>query len=166
MKKLLILLLVLGISSAANAAIVISADGDTSRDEFFLSEGETVVIGIYNTDGEDYVCYPDIGYISEGGFQMSNPQLTALAGDLSQITGPYEYTDMWEVEVTLKGTSTPGIQFTWDLTLLRIDIIVIVELWDGSDLSAPVDVLTVQEPEPMTLALFGLGGLFLLRRRK
>lgn len=159
MKKLLILMLILGMASAANAAIEL--DGPA-----IMNVGDTVSIGIYNTDGVDYLAYMSVFYISEGGFAMSNPQLTALAGDLSSFSAPYEYSDIKEIEVTLKGTSIPGIQFTWDLQYLDGCVTVWVELWDNSDLSAPVDSLEINTPEPMTLALLGLGGLFVLRRRK
>ena len=44
---------------------------------------------------------------------------------------------------------------------------VTIELWDASDMSGPQDsILIHQIPEPATIALLGLGGLALLRRRK
>ena len=163
MKKLLVYMLVLGIASSANAAIEL--DGPT-----VMPLGDTVSIGINNTDGGDYLAYMNVSRLSEGGFSMSNPQLTALAGDISKIGAPYEYADGKEIEVTLaqsEGASTPGVQFTWDLTCLSVTADVWVELWDAADLSAPVDTLTIyQIPEPMTLALLSLGGLLALRRRK
>ena len=67
MKKLLILILVLGMASAANAAITLV--GPTT-----IYEGDTVSIGIYNDDGYDYLAYLDFGYVSEGGFALSNPR--------------------------------------------------------------------------------------------
>jgi hypothetical protein len=163
MKKLLILALVFGMTSLASAAI--SLDGPTS-----INEGDTVSIGINNLDGGDYLAYMNISLISQGGFSLGTPALTGLAGDISGVGVPYEYAGGHEIEVTLAqstGTSAPGVQFTWDLTCLKAGVAVTIELWDAADFSAPVDVLTIaQVPEPMTIALLGLGGLFMLRRRK
>jgi hypothetical protein len=163
MKKLLVLMLVLGMTSLASAAI--SLDGPTS-----ITVGDTVKIGIDNLDGGDYLAYVNVSLISEAGFSMSAPALTSLAGNQSSVGAPYVYGDGSEIEITLAdtvGVTTPGVQFTWDLTCLAQDVTVTVLLWDAADLSAPVDVLTIaQVPEPMTIALLGFGGLFLLRHRK
>lgn len=168
MKKLLTLMLVLGMGSAANAALFLSVDGDTSQDEIDLFEYDTAVIGIYNTDGGIYPAYMEISRISEGGFAMSNPQLTALAGDISEFTGPFDVDDCKWIEVLLcqrTGMSTPGIQFTWDLTCLKANVDVFVELYDST--YSLFDSLTIhQVPEPMTLAFLALGGLLALRRRR
>ena len=164
MKKLLVLMLVLGMSSLASSAIVL--DGPAAP----IVEGDTVSIGINNTDGGDYLAYLNVSLVSAVGHVMSNPQLTALAGDISKVGAPYVYADGDEIEVTLaqsEGTSTPGVQFTWDLKCMKRFVFVTVQLWDAADFSAPVDVLQIEQiPEPMTVALLGLGGLFLLRRRK
>ena len=163
MKKLLVLMLVLGLASVANAAI--SLVGPTT-----INEGDTVSIGIDNSDGLDYGMYLSVSNISEGGFSMGTLALTSLAGDTASIGASYTYDDTWEVEMFLAnsvGNTTPGIQITADLTCLLEGIFVTVDLWDGADLSAPVDTLVIEQvPEPMTVALLGLGGLFLLRRRK
>ena len=164
MKKLLIIMLVLGITSAVNAAILL--DGPTT-----INKGDTVAIGINNTDGGDYLAYLSFGYVSEGGFVLSNPRY--LYPDPPIIIPPFPpepIGDYYEFEVTLaqpQGPSTPGIQFQVDLTCLKAGVDVFVDMWDAADLSAPADSMIIhQVPEPITLALLGLGGLFLLRRRK
>ena len=163
MKKLLVLMLVLGMTSLASAAI--SLDGPTT-----LNEGDTVTIGLDNLDGKDYVAYINVSPLADASFAMSNPQLTLLAGNQSGFLVPYEWAGGTETEITLAdtvGDTTPGIQFTWDLTCLLQNFDVRIELWDAADFSSPADVLTItQVPEPMTIALLGLGGLFMLRRRK
>jgi hypothetical protein len=161
MKKLLVLMLVLGMTSMASAAISLVAPTE-------INEGETGVIGILNDDGLDYGMYLDIGYISEGGFSMVSVDLTSLAGDMSSIGAPYVYADMWEYEIFLAqsvGTTTPGIQVEATVECLALDVTLVVELYDA--MGTLVDSAQIaQVPEPMTVALLGLGGLFLLRRRK
>ena len=164
MKKLLVLMLVLGMTSLAGAAITLV--GPTT-----LAEGDTVSIGIHNGDGLDYLSYMTISLRSAGGFSMSMPQLTSLAGDASGVGAPYDLGDTREIEVTLaqyEGSSDIGVQFTWDLTCLLDGVTVTVDLWDDNiGYVTPADTLTItQIPEPMTIALLGLGGLFMLRRRK
>ena len=165
MKKLLVLMLVLGMTSLAGAGITIVGPAT-------INETETGVIGIDNSDGLDYVSYMSVSLVTAVGFSMSNPQLTANAGDGSSVGAPYFYDDVIEVEVILaqyEGSSTPGTQFTWDLECLKEGVFVTVDLWDyttpGGEFLA--DTLVIEQiPEPMTIALLGLGGLFLLRRRK
>ena len=170
MRKLVILTLVLGLASVANAALVLSIDGDTDTKEITLDPSDSVVIDIYNTDGEIYLSYLDIGWMTEGLYSLSNPHLTALAGDLAKVVGPYEVPayDIHEVEVTLaqgEGLSTPGSQF--EITLhCEGEGDVYVCLFVDPDYVNPADALVIhQTPEPMTIALLGLGGLFLRRRK-
>lgn len=169
MKKLLILMLVFGMVSAANAAIMLSVDGDTSQDEIDLPVSETVTIGVFVTDTADYLAYLSFGYVSEGGFELSNPRYPWPG--VPPIIIPYPINDVIEFELSLTPPPDwilePGIWFEVDFTCLAANVDVFVELWDAADLSAPADSLTIHQiPEPMTLALLGLGGLFLLRRRK
>ena len=169
MKKLLILMLVLGLASAANAAIVLSLDGNTDIDSIEISPSDTITIDIYNTDGGDYTTYLDFYYTSDGSYSLSNAKLTDLAGDASTFSGPYDggY-DNDEYEVVLAqgiGSSTPGSQFEVDLHCETADT-VYIELWKCVVTTYTLeDTATIVQPEPMTIALLGLGGLFLRRRR-
>lgn len=165
MKKLLVLMLVLGMSSLASAGISLSGIPAAP-----IAEGDVVSIGIVNDDAAGYVAYLSVYYISEGGFSMSNLRLGPDAGDFTSWID-YTYSDIWEAEVTL--ASTPGsnpVAGTWflaDFTCTLKGVNVMVELWDAADLSAPIETAMIEQiPEPMTLALLGLGGLFMLRRRK
>ena len=171
MKKLLILMLVLGLASTANAAIVLSLDGSTDIDEISIDVSDTVVVDIYNTDGKGYLAYLDFYYTSDGSYALSNATLTANAGDLSGFVGPYDggY-DNDEYEVTLNnavGDSTPGSQFEVDLHCEKENLDVLIELWKcvGTTYTLEDTATIHQLPEPMTIALLGLGGLFLRRRR-
>lgn len=178
MKKFLILLMVLGMASWANAGMI-----------------DVVVTGYDDNDGSGDISPSDLIYIAitvpvggSGGYDLdlhvSGP------GTLQEVDGGPNANHqmgmgMWlysgianngiarMVEVTM-GTM-PG-DLVWglaihcddigdvlvDLTLAgttRVDGVVLTE----ADLG---DLVIVQVPEPMTIALLGLGSLFMLRRRK
>jgi hypothetical protein len=161
MKKLLVLMLVLGMTSIASAGLTLVTPAE-------IDEATTGVIGINNPDGLDYGCYLDIGLVSEGGFSLVSVDLTTLAGDLSSVS-VYDYGDFKEAEIFLAnstGTTTPGIQAQATIECLMDKIDVIVELYDAGTFQLIDSAIIKQVPEPMTVALLGLGGLFLLRRRK
>jgi hypothetical protein len=174
MKKLLILMLILGMTSTINAAVVLSVDGDTSHDWFYFWGRDTVAIGIHSDNTDDYMAYLDFRYVSQGGFELNNPRfVTGMVGSRSEIVGPYPYGDSYELEITVATApgeiNTTGVQFEIDLTCFYIGIDVLVELYDGAAPFPVLDTLIIGKvgiPEPMTVALLGLGGLFLLRRRK
>lgn len=176
MKKLLALLLVLGVASVANAALVLSVDGDTSQDEIIINEGATVTIGVCNTDAGGYIAYLGFGYVSEGGFELSGPIYLGPPGYIPPIyplpPEPIIYDDVIYYELGFGippepfTEFPPGIWITFDLTCMSAGVDVFVELWDSS-WSVVVDTLIIhQVPEPMTIALLGFGGLLVLRRRR
>jgi hypothetical protein len=166
MKKLFIVTLVLGMASAANAAL--SIVGPTE-----INEGDTVSIGINSTDAGPYIAYLAFGYVSEGGFELSNPRyLWPPVGIPPLPPDPIVVDDVIYYEVDFGMPSDPfpefppGIWFTIDLTCMSAGVDVFVELLD-SDWATTLDRLIIhQVPEPMTIALLGLGGLLALRRRK
>ena len=171
MKKLLILMLVLGLASAANAAIVISLDGATDIDEITISVSDTVVIDIYDDQpySASYIVYLDIGPIADGDYSLSDARLGPAAGDYASILqGTYEGYDDFEVSQADLVDPTPGagVIFLVDLHCESVDPdgVVLVDLFDAG--GCLIDSATIhQVPEPMTIALLGLGGLLLRRRR-
>jgi hypothetical protein len=158
MKKLLILILVLGMVSAANAAL--SIDGPTE-----VNKDEPVIIAVVSDSSEDQIAYLSFGYVSEGGFELSDPR-SPFPGPII----PYPSDDTIEFELIFvqpPNPIPPGNWFEVDLTCLKAGVDVFVELYDGAAPFSLLDSLTIhQVPEPMTLALLGLGGLFMIRRRK
>lgn len=161
MKKLLILILVLGMATVANAALVLN--GPTT-----INEGDTVSIGIINTDGEDYAALLGFGYFSEGGFELSGPTYpwpppVGIPPMPPPVIGDFVWYEIFPHPDWIPGT---GIWFSIDLTctLAGVDVFVFLLHSDGFTV---LDTLTIQQvPEPMTIALLGLGGLLLLRRRR
>lgn len=163
MKKVLILLMVLGISSLANAATVLtwSVDGvtldidetvnvtlDADNNSTYLLKwvGNTAgtiasILDIVAKDaaGEDSVVQDPATTEYPGWWKVSAADMTATVGDTIQ-SGP-------QYDVTIKGLA----EGTYSL---------------ASDNYGTNDTLEITViPEPITIALLGLGGL-LLRRRK
>ncbi len=160
MKKLLIVLLVLGMASAANAALLL--DGPTTIDK-----GDTVTIGVVSDSATDEIAKLVFGYVSEGGFELSNPRSPIIPPPIPPIPTPDDTIEFELIFAQTPEPIPPGVWFEVDLKCLKAGVDVFVELYDGSAPYPLIDSLTIHQiPEPMTLALLGLGGLFILRRRK
>jgi hypothetical protein len=175
MKKLLVLLLVLGITSLASATTVsLTAEGTTIN----ATPGSTVTLLISSDAATALVALDAI--------------ITVTGGDV--ITGAVNVTDCvgygWDSSLSFNpsglGTAAPEIglgNFMGNsaTSVGYVDVAYtggtqIVSIAGGSAFGGSGDamlgavtfssgVVTIV-PEPMTIALLGLGGLFLLRRRK
>jgi hypothetical protein len=187
MKKLLILMLVLGLASFANAAILteISYNGQTNGTEntmeVTIHPSDTVTIDIYNPGGNgmndrNFTDYLDFQYPSEGCYSLSGavagPAYGDFNGGISFVHHGADDYDEYTVIQSWKPTTNPpdiaGAIFLVNMHCEKAPNTVYVTLYDtrvngGNDI---MDTLIIhQVPEPMTLTLLGLGGL-LLRRRK
>jgi hypothetical protein len=179
MKKLLVVLLVLGMASLAQATIGFTASninpdpGDTIT--IALNASETNVIGmgfdvLTDNGGEDGVS----GQTCHSGWNISDPGYTGMG--TGTLLG----------YVLCSQTGVPPTKLGGDLLYFSYvvpnvpgeDINISAGLYGGSDeayvtiltgtVSSNVipDSVTVHvTPEPMTMALLGLGGLVALRRR-
>ncbi len=179
MKKLLIMMLVLCVTSLASATTIsltdegtqvsampgdtvtltISSDGATalgiiSMDTVLTVSGDVITGAMNLTDCASYGWDP--GFSDNPKFLGTTS--VAVAGGSSNFTTGNIAAIVGYVEVAYTG----GIQVVSIAAGMN---------WGGSyllDGSSPVYSQGIVEivPEPMTIALLGLGGLFMLRRRK
>ena len=211
MKKLLIIMLVLGMASLANAGITLSVDGNPNPGEIDLLVSETFILDIdvsglphdafgggdilvklSNAQGsldatnayvinpvqtEYWVTVPNIytGW-TEGqvdwdvsGVTQVDPQNVIVSALNQQWNTKPDYRlmdgllfhcdDPTDVIITLEAYS-PLVYYTHDATGGVLEQL--IEYEEGTIL----DTLTVHQiPEPATLLLLGLGGLFLRRKK-
>ena len=164
MKKLLVLALVLGLASVASAALTWSV----SSVSVGLNESATVQIS--SSTATTYAGGPAwVGNDASTVAEITGISALAAAGGNAAIQDPTATTWAGWWTVNALDTEEPftiasGNQ--WDVTIkgLAVGSYVI-----GSDFYASAganDSLTITViPEPMTIALLGLGGLFLRRRK-
>lgn len=165
MRKILVLFFVLVMSSAANATLITVDDMQGESFEVDLQTTITVV-------SEDTSSWLGYIIIEEGGAgTLENPIVLDAAGDLGAATA---YTEEgwgagYELSASMSPTGAPAIavgsQFSFDYVGAVGDTATI-SLFVDPDFTTPVATVNVTVvPEPMTILLLSLGGLFLRRRR-
>ena len=189
MKKLLIFMLVLGLASVANATLVsgydyvtltIDAPAEAAVDTLF-----TVMVRVTDIPTDDYMISLQNGTIDITGGSYTEGTVTAGptfdGGSTLVFTGfdiissaPDPYADEGDIvfQFQVKG-DTESNTLVFDLIDQTSGYIeVALESGDLSGLPTDLYGLTIVTdsthiiPEPATIALLGLGSLFLLRRRK
>ena len=191
MKKILVLVLLFGIASVANAGLFISVNGDLNpvSSEIFLEPSQTAVIDIHG-DGQSrpgvdnpYLVVAGPGLIAGGvvlypgtlSDYMDLAEMAIVAGITEEEFLGYfkDYAGIDAVDAgwailddgTIPQAPLQGVLV--DDIILHCEAIGDVELTLlTNDFATVLDsVIIHQVPEPITFALLGLGGLFLRRRK-
>ncbi len=170
MKKLLILMLVLGMTSMASATISLSAPGVVGG-EITMPAGD-LVVSVVSSDTEPWDgfiaiidgTYGDYGTVAQLAAAGSNATLLDygafdIYAHITQIGAACLDPENYDVVAGTQFQTT--VAFTGAAELENLQILL---LSDGLATLESITILGI--PEPMTVALLGLGGLFLLRRRK
>lgn len=184
MKKVLIVFAVLAMASVANATLSLSLNGniDLADSEIYLNISDVAVIDVHS-QGERAVWTNIVVLQGLGVRDMSSMSIVALGIDefvMDLTTDPdfrsfvegagyvnpfgIAYSELVHVSgepmAIPDGTMIDGIKFHCEG-----EGDVIVSLLDGADGRLLDQVIIHQIPEPITLALLGVGGLFLRRRK-
>jgi len=172
MKKFLVLAMILGLSVSANGALTgLNVDGTTSIDADGLADIETgATVTVYVLAGADA---STAGYLDmlKGKATMPWGNLAKImpgAGDLGGPAQDYSTETLYDYYfgvASSTGTYPGGLVLSAQVTAtgavgqtFNVDLI--------NEALTTVDTITFTiTPEPMTIALLGLGGLFLRRRK-
>jgi len=168
MKKLLAVLMVLSVATVANAGLVITGVPTES-----LQPSDTVVLGLYS----DGLSLDPAGLINSEGVYLvpTGPGTLDISQAVNTVTGTIMDADWTDavgdifIDLGLSGNPIPNIPQGDVVTgiVFHCDGPEGVSLVVVGDASGVVHATAVinQIPEPMTLGLLGIGGLFLRRRK-
>lgn len=187
MRKLIALLLVLGISSVASAGLQISVNGDPEPPDtaIVLGPSDTAILNIHTDD-----TIPSDTFIYWA--LVANAEEATISGGIAPP--PLDDFNLYSNTIydDARGLAYPipdgtngvaGTIAAYSPTVLQGGLTIFDEIEFHCEMMGETDVLLVitpdfvsfdivdqvrihQTPEPMTLGLLGLGGLGLLRRRR
>ena len=178
MRKLLILMLVLGMASMANAALSLLVGGADPGPGITLDQSDTIWIGVDNVSPtgqgmfDVFVIVAEDGGGPEAGGSWTSASVLYTPPGVPAISASYfgymtGFGDTWYLVNSSPTTHVAGAgltgEFEFHCDLLLDDVV--VNLVDAGTFQVLDSLAITQIPEPMTMALLGFGAL-LLRRRK
>jgi hypothetical protein len=199
MKKFLVLMLVLGLSSLASADVVQSpliftVNGLPQPDEIWLTPSEIIELDLELPDGHnirgftiDYILSNAQAELITDGASGQYPDIEEPmtdiefpSDDLFDLKGSTPIVEPQLVRITSGQLFNPPVEgplvlmrelyvHCLDTTDVILEIVSMGTEIDGItyEQGALLHTLTIHQiPEPVTIALLGLGGLFALRRKK
>ena len=167
MKRLLVLLLVLGMASATEAVLIWTNGSETPVSSVDVVKDSTATVYIYSDTANSYDGVWAMGDMVPE-FTVTSVTDLAAAGDDASATyqGP-GFPDWWVLEAA---GSNLAAGLHWEVVIAghTVGTYIYDELsTDAFGSLGDNDTLTVNVvPEPVTIALLGFGSLFLPRRRK
>jgi hypothetical protein len=186
MKKLLVLVMVLGLVATANAGLcTLSLTGTTTAPaEITVATGSITNIAVLSNDaspqglllelddsaadaaGEMATYSTAVGdWVYTGGNDMGMTKYAA-AGDMASIVDPVVETYPGLFGLSGAGVTSPATTGKWFSINYQAAGLGDMYITLYTDAAAPIQTLIVhQTPEPITMTLLGLGGLFLRRRK-
>ena len=185
MRKMLIAFTILAMACVANADIYLTIDGSEAPDKITLEPSNWIEIGVDLSAGENMDSY-DLEFVlsaADAHFDSNNiaypEQGFDLDGALIVIAGNPGPQYVWVGAGNIYSPAVNGLTTLVDNLLLHCDGLGNVTLSlvnaanDGTIIDGVgqlkgyvYDSVLIVQPEPMTIALLGLGGLLLRRRRK
>ncbi len=169
MKKVLVLMLVFGFASMATAGLSLWVNGAPSESsDIYLISSDVIWIDVYNDGSVDQ----SFGYISiqggpgswTGGYAMGPAATVSYA--YTYYYGPYPgLGDTWVLIDAYADTSKNQVGIISSYEFHCDDLGDVTLNYVDSALGLMDTLIIHQIPEPMTIGLLGLGGLFLRRRK-
>lgn len=179
MKKLLILMLVLGLTSLASADLVFTVNGELQPEEITLYPSDEIVLDLHLTEGQTILQYQLM-------YELSNEQAEFITEGIvfpwaSMFAGKIYSEGPGFVEISASNfmMSVPGPLDLMDGLVIHCleatDVVLTVtNTSDNTTINGEVipagtlmhTLVIHQIPEPATIALLGLGGLLMLRRQR
>jgi len=180
MKNLLIVFTVLAMASVANAGLLLSVNGVVNPDDSTveMAMSDHAVIDIHGTNHAPGAFYLGIRAGDMGALNIDQASIvyagnatSIISEDDPDIAGflgidnPYvlvTLTDVTGDPLQIDGLAVDGIDFHCTGDTPENDVLISLFDGDGNLLDSQI---IHQVPEPITLALMGIGGLFLRRRK-
>jgi hypothetical protein len=198
MKKFLLLMLVLGLTSFASAGVIpdgtllFTVNGEEQPAEVWLEPSEVIELDLELLQGHnvlaltfDYVLSNAQAELITDGASGSYPDIEEVMTDIEfptefMFAGSTPIVEPQRVRITMGNLTGPVegpavlMKELYVHCLEATDVILEILVGSTSTIDGvtytagePLHTLIIHQiPEPMTIALLGLGGLFALRRRK